>query len=493
MIIKNPLTIIKKESGEINIILPNAFAQATAIYTFKLSDTEFLMSSNAANCGLWKYDTISKTSIQVYSSGSGYSFFQETTNGVLFSSRESTTTGLYFYKKSDNIATKKYSKYYYWQRFTQSNANGDFLINSGSSANGFLKFDNNTEEVSEVAGAKSNFYSVKKYDDYTILAYANNSSSASGIWKYDEATNSFAKFSETSSYHYSCIDCKNNSEYTILSTTESSQSYLWNNTTKTLTTLTYNSDIAMSGYIFKFENYIITLPSINMKSAYEIDLTDFSITELYKVENTSNLSVGWKYKIIGNDLICASTSTVFGVLFYDFDTNTISNILSNASGGINFSNIINDKLVIYGVSAGLYLYNTISKQVSKIYTAGCWTRIMQSDYNLIFYGTISSTSGLLLYKSSTETVSKILNNGYGFSMFILINNDFLISCSSGILMGLWLFNGDTFTLSQLRTDDYAYKYELDGNNCHIKGEKSPKNILYYNGTSKTVKLTNYII
>ena len=217
MIIKNPLTInIVKVEGDIKIVVPDAFANATKIYTFKLNDTEYLISSNVTNSGLWKYSITSKTSSQLYSSGNDFAFFQETQNGVLFSSNNSNCTGLFYYKKTDNSVIKKYASSYYWDNFTPINPNGDFLIGASTSNSiGFLKFDNDTEEVLKVSGANSNFYGLKKYDDYTIIAVAGNSSSASGLWKYDETSNSFIKFAGTSSYFYISATCKNNNDYTI--------------------------------------------------------------------------------------------------------------------------------------------------------------------------------------------------------------------------------------------------------------------------------------
>lgn len=148
--------------------------------------------------------------------------------------------------------------------------------------------------------------------------------------------------------------------------------------------------------------------------------------------NTSKqLADGYQYisfVMLDNNrcLIASDASTGKGgyLLIYDLMTEELREIYNKPFGKLAVKAIASNKLLVTSSkTSGVFLLNTDTEDCTMIYSEGTnWTRFVEIEDKLLISNTGSSYKGILAFDLSTETITKIYDNGYGYTLNDLIDS-----------------------------------------------------------------------
>ena len=159
-------------------------------YSFKVSESKFLLGGSTQNSGILLYDKTNNTAKQVFTTGYSWKYFYQVPNGnVLIASLASNTLGILLYNSLDDTVVQLYASGYYWSNF-YTLRNGNVLITSSNSSaanRGVLLYasDNTINKVYEEG---YDWRVRQELDNGNVLLSATNSNSK-GILLYDTSSN----------------------------------------------------------------------------------------------------------------------------------------------------------------------------------------------------------------------------------------------------------------------------------------------------------------
>lgn len=335
----------------VDIELPEKFATAASIYTYKVNRNTVLFASTAAFSGIWRYSTKDNNLKQLWAGGQSWqSFYTITDNLVIVATSsgpnpllvydiaadEITETGLYYNASSMNIKkiddnrffisttssiskglaifdvrTKKArqirSTSYGYTYFAQM---GDYwFIASNSGADGLLKFNALTEEITMVH-SNGRWVYLNVVDDKCY--FSSNTSSQLGLYVYDNSTDTVATLDETGYYWAYVFKV---GDKVFASNLQSSKTGLYEIVNNTL-----NNIYDDGGYGYRYAPVINDRAIITGSQRYALiyNLTDGSIS---KTANSNFCMLG-NAIVLGNKMLLTPVgTTVSSPVVYNYETN----------------------------------------------------------------------------------------------------------------------------------------------------------------------------
>lgn len=362
-LLEDKVIIAAGESKVVDIEMPENFATATTIYTYRVNRNTILFASSASYSGIWRYNAKDKSLKQLWIGGHGWqAFYSITDNLVIISTNvgpnnlvvydieadEITSTGLYYTGGSMNI--KKIDD----NRF--------FISTSTSISKGLAIFDVRTKMVKTIRSISYNYTYFAQMGDYWFIA---SNTGQDGLLKFNALTEEITMVHGNGRWFYLyAIDDKC---YFSGDSSSSKGLYVYDNSTETVTTIdadnygwayvfnigdkiyVSNSQSSVAGIYEIVDNQLVQVyaegydyrhaPTINDRAiitgspsfALIFDTTDGSFT---KVENSNAKRLGNSI-VLGNKMLLTPTTTSSSKLFvYDYDANT----LTQNSSSLSFSN-----------------------------------------------------------------------------------------------------------------------------------------------------------
>jgi hypothetical protein len=154
--------------------------------------------------------------------------------------------------------------------------------------------------------------------------------------------------------------------------------------------------------------------------------------------------------------------------------------------------LISSSITSGDTNIGVYLYDASENKCTKVYNTGKGWSLNQvlPDGNVLLTGSFNSTgsTGVLLYKTSTETVDSTSNTDrYASPVHILPNGDCLISSSSS--GGVWLYDASSQIVQSKVSNvgSMSIFHDLSNGDCLFCSTSSSFAGIYkYNASDKTV-------
>ena len=477
---------IATEDKELNITLPEEFAEQRGLTHFVLNNDKILIGGSQTGVGLQLY-TISTNSWKQLAPGYGWDSYKIIGNYCLANS----TAAFWSVDTINETAVKLFDNngYKYFQQITDDK----WLIGgSGNSyeALGILKYTpstNTVEQLYDVAESWQKF--IKVTENKWLIGAGRNSSY--GLLLYDSNTDIITKIYEGTDWN---VKARANENEWILSDGE--RLIIYNSITDEITLLVSNgSNVAQyitkvtdNKYLYIGDNNYVYALDISNKSVTEALSTDLKYVGtncmlvingnclcssyqssggvgiwLYKSEDDSFTKIyetgyNWKYYAIDNNnnkiLLSSESTTNSGILLYNNTDYTITQIYSTSNkwkyySKISYANV--DKWVIRSdSSSSVLVYNMSSNNILE-YTATSKLEFAQqvSDAVLLLSG---YTTGILKFDASTNTFTKTsyygVTNSYNYNTFVKVDNGYYISSSDKARSPYTIFynvNNDSLT------------------------------------------------
>ena len=377
--------------------ITSVYDAADYYYTLMLSNGDVILSKSNYTSGIWLYDHLTGEITLIYEDGYYWSKFIELPDGTVLlspnqtsstwnTSGSSTTYGVLKYDKTTKTMTQIYSSYVNWLDKVVMLDNGGCLMMGGSTSslnmpNGVLYYNPTTQKISRiVSGCTAYLTKVLSSGQVVINALK---SSGPCLAVFDPATASTKQITTYSS-SYGWCDISEFSDGTVLISMDYwQQAYIWSQSSKTYTSVYYDTNTNLKleigdGTAIIGTNDVYMLYDIAEKKATRIlqDCTMKYIT----------------FNYIGNGkLLLSSTSSYSGLIIYDINEKTFEYI-TEVGRGYEYCKVINNNKVL-----------------------------IASSHN--------STQGLFCYDMETGEFTQLLNRGYGWDTFEETDNGIVLSSS----------------------------------------------------------------
>lgn len=499
------MVLVADEDKEIVIKLPEEAWGASNVSYFKINNDKYLFNAVRTTAfGIYEYTVSTETSVRLYNEGSEWNVFKEVPNGILIMSNSATTSGILFYDYSAKTVTKIYSGGNGYNSFVMLN-DAEMLIQGANAMNKpiYNLVDNSITSPTGLPSVR--YYTVKKYDNGAIMAYAHSSSAStnSGICKYNAADHSFTRV-YTQGYSFTTYEYENEILYYNPRSSYGLLHYDIN--TKQMTVVSEGVDLAIdsNSKITKIGNNFIIPPRKVNQPIRLLDGETLTLSNVYDAFNSGATTASTVYvSVINEDVLLISTNNSgYGVVSYDNSSRAASQVY-DSDNSFQFKHIIGDKAigVAYSTSIRKVLsYDIPSNTISLIYTAdgNFGSTSIQANDNIIFPSASSSNFvGLLVYRGSNEAMVKPFTSGLQWSYVSQIENVCLIAsgATSTSTQGILVFDLDTFTVSRPYTQGlyWTFNLEPDGNFVGTTTQSSYSRYrLFYDKENKTITLKEWV-
>lgn len=376
---------------------------------------------------------------ETFATATSVYYFATDNDTLLISSDVKYNSGLWVYKISSNTIAQVYNKGHGWRYFQII---GDYCLISGDDTNtGLLSYNISSNSVEQIS-TKS--YHWDKYVQVSDDKWLISGSAVYGILLYKAKDNTILEL---------CSDKG------------------WSFFHKVGNDWLISSSATKSGILL-----------------YEVE-TD-NLTKVYEL----GASFQWGFQIKDKMLLVSSSSSAKGIVLYNSLTKTCTKIYEDGYNWL-YSYVFGNKCFLSANRSatdnlGLLLYNYDDDTVIIAYEEGTygWQHFKTVGDNCLISSGHSNNSGILLYKSSDNSVSKIYDVYQNYKYFHLLGNKCLIS-SSVIGSGLLVYDINDCTLKQIYNKHHFSIFQTadDNNNCFVSSTyTSGSYLLFYNYADDTV-------
>ena len=170
----------------------------------------------------------------------------------------------------------------------------------------------------------------------------------------------------------------------------------------------------------------------------------------------------------GDCLILSSSNSTHGVLYFDYENKTITELNGNLN--CNRFHLLENGDCLLGYknsSTSIYKFDSTTKTLIKLIDNVIFSKSFQlKDGNVLIMGS-SSSQGLLLYDFKTNTITKIYDNYINIDQSIELENgcELLINNSSSSCSCLYLYNSQESSVQDFGYNTYYTSFYklLNGN------------------------------
>lgn len=369
-------------------------------------------SDNAIYPGLYLFNSIDYSLMQLYTEGNSWKYYLELDNGDYLVTGGSNSIGVLYYDNNLGTIQCLYNSYVNWANLSKL-TNGDAVISSRSSINqGILFFDYSEKSVQKIYSSGYDWEIDTELPNGDVLICSKTQTQANyGVLLINSTTQTAEALTDTGFYYTSIV--LNNGDVV----------FGGNSTILYVDTTSYEAtSVSLSGQW----NYLIEAGDGNVLLASTMGSSNSGIGRLNTSTKTATLaySSGSSYTnmtlLSNGDVLIISTYSYLseskGVLLYSTETGEISNIynitvhfkfvyaLKNGNALIGPSNIAASEY-------GLYLYDANDKSIKCIYESGQgWDTFIEDDNGVTITASRNSLDGTLYYDYSTGTCTKVTEN-----------------------------------------------------------------------------------
>lgn len=191
------------------------------------------------------------------------------------------------------------------------------------------------------------------------------------------------------------------------------------------------------------------------------------------------------FQMIGDDcLISAWSTSGQGIYLYNSDTKDITRIYTSGYSWTNFQKVPAGWLIGCGTSyGGVLFYDPIAKTIQRLYyDQHSRTKFIYIDDVLLIGGVT-----ILRYYPDTNTIEQIYE-GFQTSYYYSIGKKCLFSSSKSSELGVLLYDSTTNSFEKIFDTGYGYQNFISANNeVFISSASSPQGLYVYNVDTDDVK------
>lgn len=456
--------------------LPEGFRQKADYYYLQMSGSKILMSNSGAGSGLWEYTVQTKNWVKLYDGGK-YQYFQKVGNNCIIGSNGGYLL-LYSARESRIIQTID-NRFVNWNRFDLVGEN--YFCYSTTAVSGLVVYDSQQEQLVDVLNSGYNWTNVIEAGENYIVS--SNSSSVTGIYLYEPITNQFTKILNVAKYAFTLkVDVSDN--IMLLTSTNSSNKgiVVYNKTTKTaeMPNTTWYSSLNVKSV--ENDVYIISSKSSSSTGIILYKESENIFTQIYSI------GYNWTYvHVIGGVYLFSSSSTSnSGIVLHNPSTNETAKVYASGSSYSKFEKVGNNCVIAGSTSYGVLLFDGETKTISQIETKA-YVNIFAMGNICFLAGASSSALGVLIYDNETKTISTAYETGYNYTKFALTKDNCLISGGLSTT-GILLYDSDTKTISLLHSGNQwnIFHDVEDGNYLISRAVSGNIGVLLYDSSTKTI-------
>lgn len=311
-LLDNKMLVAAGGTKIVDIELPEKFATASSIYTYKVNRNTVLFGSNANSSGLYVYHKKDDTLKVLHDGGHNWSSFYSITDNLILVATNSGPNPLLVYdiEKDEAISVGIY--YNGSLNVKQIDDNRFFISTTSSISKGLAIFDARTKKAKTIHSTSYNYTYFAQMGDYWFIA---TNTGSDGILKFNSVTEEITMVHGNGRWAF--LNVVDDKCYFSSDTSSQLGLYVYDNTTNTVTTITENG--YYWSYVFKIGDKIY---ASNMQS---------STTGLYEITN-----------------------------------NTLNKIYDDGGYGYRFAPVINDRAIITGSQRYALIYNLTDGSMTKI-------------------------------------------------------------------------------------------------------------------------------
>lgn len=475
--LKSVVVNIAGDDGTIvpmEVNLPEGFRQNANYYYLQMSGSKILMSNSGTESGLWEYNVKSKAWTKIYTGGD-FRYFQKVDNYCIVGGHSG---HLLLYSEQEGQIVQAIEKTNYWSTFDLVGDN--YFCYGTTSSYGLCVYDTKSKQLILLSDKGQSWtYKIKAGDDYLV---SSSVSYTSGFYLYEPSTNRFTEIVENARYGYQfaydvtdnvmLISCNNSGGRGVI---------VYDKSTKTAQKSDWNTYSQLTIKHLEGDLYLVSCNNSYTYGAWLFNVSEKSFTQIY----TSGYK--WLNVFAINDVYLMTTSSVSnsGVVMYDKTTQTTTQVYATGNNFSKFEKVGNNCVIAGSTSYGVLLFDGETKTISQIETKA-YVNIFAMGNICFLAGASSSALGVLIYDNETKTVSTAYETGYNYTQFALTKDDCLITgglSTSGVL----LYDGSTKTISLLQSSSqWNILHDVgDGNYLISRAVSGSIGVLLYDSSTKT--------
>lgn len=377
------VNLVGASEPSLTVSLPIELQNASAFYTFQVSDDRILCSIEVnGSWGIWLYVISADEWIQLYSVSRKWQYFQLLPDGNCLITTSATSglpnPGVLLYNAAENTITQVYDATSAWQYF-QVLPNGNCLIGGGNTDNaGILLYDAQTLTVTQ------------KY------AYGKS-------WRYFKVTHNNKCFIGSSEYNTGELGTNYYTRYLIYDIT--GDTFKANQAGSNKVAIKYFHELSNGDYLISGQAHY------NNDTECGIYLCQSPFSGVIKKYSNHDL---WMYfiELPNGDCLLGSNHSDSGIVIYQQSTKTITQLHDEGMGWCAYHQVLpnGDCLIASGDSlmsdsAGIMLYDSSNNTITRIFDRGLkWKNFKELPNGKWLITSEDTTLPALIYDQFTHEI-----------------------------------------------------------------------------------------